>query len=77
MSAKPIRNCPSTNVGPTQTYANEPQCIAARTLELARQPEPIALAVYEPTGGYERLLATMLAEAGLPASRLHPNKVRA
>ena len=46
-------------------------------LELPRQPEPIALAVYEPTGGYERLLATMLAEAGLPASRLHPDKVRA
>ena len=33
--------------------------------------------MYEPTGGYERLLETMLAEAGVPACRLHPNRVRA
>ena len=77
MSAKPSRNCPSTNVGPTQTYANEPQCIAALIWNCPASRNPSALAVYEPTGGYERLLATMLAEAGLPASRLHPNKVRA
>ena len=67
----------SINAGPTQTYANDPQGIAALTLEPARHPERIALAVYEPTGGYERLLATMLAEAGVPACRLHPNRVRA
>ena len=71
MSARPSWNCPSTNAGPTQTYANDPQGIAALTLELARHPEPIAL-VCEPTGGYERLLATLLA-----ACRVHPNKVRA
>ena len=35
------------------------------------------MAVYEPTGGYERLLATLLAEAGVLARRVHPNKVRA
>ena len=33
--------------------------------------------MYEPTGGYERLLATLLAEARVPARRVHPNKVRA
>ena len=65
------------NAAPTQTYANDPEGIAALTLELARQPEPIALVVYEPTGGYERLLATLLTEAGVPARRAHPNKVRA
>ena len=57
----------SVNAGPTQTYANDPEGIAALTMELARKPEPIALAVYEPTGGYERFLATALAEAGLRA----------
>ena len=67
----------SINAGPTQTYANDPKGIAALTLELAAQSPPLALAVYEPTGGYERLLATLLAEAGLPACRVHPNKVRA
>ena len=67
----------SISAGPTQTYANDPEGIAALTLELAAQSPPIALTVYEPTGGYERLLATMLAESGLPACRVHPNKVRA
>ena len=64
----------SINAGPTQTYANDPEGIVALTLELARQPVPIGtLAVYEPTGGYERLLA----KAEVPARRVHPNKVRA
>ena len=67
----------SISAGPTQIYANDPEGIAALTLELAAQSPPLALAVYEPTGGYERLLATMLAEAGVPARRVHPNKVRA
>ena len=70
-------NCPSTNAGPTQTYANDPEGIAALTLEMTRHPEPITLAAYEPTGGYERFLATTLAEAGVPTRRVHPNKVRA
>ena len=51
---------------------NDPEGIAVLTLELARLPEPIALAVYEPTGGCERLLATMLAEAGLPPAGCIP-----
>ena len=59
---------------PIQTYPNDPEGIAALTLELSRQPKPIALAVYEPTGGYERPLATLLAEAGLPACRVHPKQ---
>ena len=33
--------------------------------------------MYEPTGGYERPLTTALAEAGVPARRVHPNRVRA
>ena len=33
----------SVNAGPTQTYANDPQGIAVLTLELTRQPKPIAL----------------------------------
>ena len=61
MSAKPTWNYPSTNADPTQTYANDPPGIAA-------------LAVYEPTSGCERLLATTLADAGLPTRRVHPNK---
>ena len=74
---KPNDRTPQINAGPTQTYANDPEGIAALTLELACQPEPIALAVYEPTGGYERPLTTALAEAGVPARRVHPNRVRA
>ena len=35
----------SINAGPTQTFPNDPEGIAALTLELARQPEPIALTV--------------------------------
>ena len=64
----------SISAGPTQIYANDPEGISALTLELARQPEPIALAVHEPTGGYERLLTTLLAEAGVPARRVHPKR---
>ena len=67
----------SISAGPAITCANAPEGIAVLTLGLARQPEPIALVVYEPTGGYERILATTLAEAGVPGERVHPNKVRA
>ena len=66
----------SINAGPTQTYPNDPEGIAALTLELARQPEPIALAVHEPTGGYERPLAEALAAAGLLTRRVNANRVR-
>ena len=33
--------------------------------------------MYEPTGGYERPLATALAEVGIPARRVYPNRARA
>ena len=33
--------------------------------------------MYEPTGGYERLLTTLLAGARVPARWVHPNRVRA
>ena len=58
MSASPTRNCTS----------------APAPLKPTPTPRKAsALAVYEPTSGYERLLA----EAGPPARRVHPNKVRA
>ena len=53
----------SIGAGPTQTYANAPPSIAALTLELARQPEPIA-----PPGGvrtHRRLRAPTGDDAGL------------
>ncbi len=39
--------------------------------------ERVALAVYEPTGGYERQLEGELREGGIRGYRAHPNKVRA
>ena len=59
----------SINAGPTQTYANNPEGIAALTLELARQPEPIALAVYEP---HRRLRASPGNAAGRGRSARPP-----
>ena len=65
----------SAAAGAVQHYANTPEGIAALALELARQS--VDLAVYEPTGGYERPLAEALSAAGLPARPAHPNRVRA
>jgi transposase len=42
--------------------------------ELVRQ---ISLFVFEPTGGYEKILAKFLEKKGLPACRAHANHVRA
>ena len=39
--------------------------------------ERVALAVYEPTGGFERQLEGELREGGIRGYRAHPNKVRA
>ncbi len=61
--------------GPSQRFANDPEGIAALLDWLG--PQCIAQVVYEPTGGYELPLAEALREAGLPAHRAHPNRVRA
>ena len=36
---------------------------------------PIALAAFEPTGGYERTLRRCLVEAAVPFARVHPNQL--
>ena len=38
-------------------------------------PQRIALACFEPTGGYERVLRHCLRAAQLPFARVHPNEV--
>lgn len=38
---------------------------------------PVALAAFEPTGGYERALRRALAAAGVPFARVHSNEVAA
>jgi transposase len=38
-------------------------------------PERIALAAFEPTGGYERLLAQALDALGVASWRVHPNEI--
>jgi len=57
----------------TQRIANTPAAIQAWLQTLAAQP--IALAAFEPTGGYERTLRRCLAEAGIAFARVHPNEV--
>lgn len=37
--------------------------------------QEIGLIVFEPTGGYERLLRRALSAAGLPFARVHPNEI--
>ena len=56
-------------------YENSKEGIRALVKRLGR--ERVALAVYEPTGGYERQLEGELREGGIRAYRAHPNKVRA
>ena len=61
--------------GPVQRFDNTPAGIA--TLWECRAGQSVALAVCEPTGGYERQLVSGLREAGLGVHLVHPNKVRA
>jgi transposase len=48
----------------------------ALTAWLARA-KPIALAAFEPTGGYERTLRTCLRNVGVAFVRVHPNEIAA
>ena len=61
--------------GPARRFANDGQGIAALPEWLESQDT--GKGVYEPTGGYELPLAEALRQAGLPAQRVHPNRVRA
>ena len=61
--------------GPAEGYENSKEGIRALVKRLGR--ERVALAVYEPTGGYERQLEGELREGEIKAYRAHPNKVRA
>ena len=60
--------------GPAKRFDNSTVGITALVEWLKGQG--VSLAVYEPTGGYERQLAKQLDEAGLSADMVHPNKVR-
>ena len=61
--------------GPTRGFANTDRGIA-ELLEWL-EPQGIGPVVYEPTGGYELSLGQALEQAGFPARRVHPNRVRA
>lgn len=39
------------------------------------RPERVALAAFEPTGGYERILRSVLCSAGVAFVRVHPNEL--
>ena len=59
--------------GAVARIANAPPAIAAWLAGLV--PSQVGLVVFEPTGGYERILRRELALAGLPFARAHPNEV--
>ena len=62
----------SINAAPTRIYANDPEGIAALTLALPRPPNPLPWRFTNPPAAASALLATMLAEAGVPACRYIP-----
>lgn len=53
--------------------ANTVEALAAFLAEIG--PERIALAAFEPTGGYERELRAALKAAGVRFARVHPNEI--
>ena len=61
--------------GSPQCRANTPEGVAKLLEWLGSQD--VLRVVYEPTGGYEMLLAQALRGGGLPAHWAHPNRVRA
>ena len=58
----------------TERHANEPGAIAALVSELDLERD---LVVFERTGGYERLLETALAAAGMRWTVVHSKRVKA
>ena len=60
--------------GPAKHFANSTDGIGV-LVEWLKEKE-VSLAVYEPTGGYERQLTRQLDEAGLISYMVHPNRLR-
>jgi transposase len=58
--------------GPPHRIANTAAAIEAWIATL--DGERVGLIVFEPTGGYERLLRRCLCQAGLAFARVHPNQ---
>ncbi len=63
----------SINSGKTSTIKNAASPIKRFIKRLLTTRPDINMVVFEPTGGYERKLASLLAEAEIPYRRCHPN----
>ncbi len=63
----------SINGGKTSTIKNAASPIKRFIKRLLTTHPNINMVVFEPTGGYERKLASLLAEAEIPYRRCHPN----
>ncbi len=63
----------SINGGKTSTIKNAASAIKRFIKRLLMTYPDINMVVFEPTGGYERKLASLLAEAEIPYRRCHPN----
>ncbi len=63
----------SINGGETSTIKNAASPIKRFIKRLLTTHPNINMVVFEPTGGYERKLASLLAEAEIPYRRCHPN----
>ncbi len=63
----------SINGGETSTIKNAANPIKRFIKRLLTTHPNINMVVFEPTGGYERKLASLLAEAEIPYHRCHPN----
>ncbi len=63
----------SINGGETSTIKNAASPIKRFIKRLLTTHSNINMVVFEPTGGYERKLASLLAEAEIPYRRCHPN----
>ncbi len=63
----------SINGGETSTIKNAASPIKRFIKRLLMTYPDINMVVFEPTGGYERKLASLLAEAEIPYRRCHPN----
>lgn len=60
--------------GPAERYENSKAGIRALVKRMGRERNSVA--VYEPTGGYEREMERGLREGGIRTKRVHPNRVR-
>lgn len=65
----------SVSAGPVRRFDNSGDGITSLLCWLKRHA--VTLSLCEPTGGYERLLVSRFAAAGLALHLVHPNKLRA